>query len=143
MEMPVKYKGILIIILAFTLVVNRWESRLCVENSSVVKIYIIRPKPGLVVKMFQYIYIYIYLFNPLLCTQAGLGGKVFWTSDTSGTSMHCPLIAWVKPLWWFFNTNQTNCFLFWKLVYITLIMENKCCLLFVTCMLESMHKICI
>ena len=37
-------------ILAFTLVVNRWKSELCVGNVSVVKIYIIRPKPGPVVK---------------------------------------------------------------------------------------------
>ena len=36
--------------LAFTLVVNRWKLRLCVGNSSVVKIYIIRPKPGPVAK---------------------------------------------------------------------------------------------
>ena len=32
--------------MAFTLVVNRWKLKLCVGNSSVVKIYIIRPKPG-------------------------------------------------------------------------------------------------
>ena len=30
--------------MAFTLVVSRWKSKLCVGNSSVVKIYIIRPK---------------------------------------------------------------------------------------------------
>ena len=36
--------------LAFTLVVNRWNLRLCVGNSSVDKIYIIRPKPGPVAK---------------------------------------------------------------------------------------------
>ena len=32
------------------LIVSRWKSRLCVQNSSVVKIYIIRPKPGSVAK---------------------------------------------------------------------------------------------
>ena len=36
--------------MAFTLVVNRWKSELCVGNLSVVKIYIIRPKPGPVAK---------------------------------------------------------------------------------------------
>ena len=36
--------------LAFTLVVNRWKSELSVGNSNVVKIYIIRPKPGPVAK---------------------------------------------------------------------------------------------
>ena len=36
--------------MAFTLVVSRWKSRLYVGNSRVVKIYIIRPKPGPVAK---------------------------------------------------------------------------------------------
>ena len=36
--------------MAFTLVVSRWKSKLCLGNSSVVKIYIIRPKPGPVAK---------------------------------------------------------------------------------------------
>ena len=36
--------------MAFILVVNRWKSKLCLGNLSVVKIYIIRPKPGPVAK---------------------------------------------------------------------------------------------
>ena len=36
--------------MAFTLVVSRWKSKLCEGNSNVIKIYIIRPKPGSVAK---------------------------------------------------------------------------------------------
>ena len=48
--MPVKYKGILIIIFGIYTRCQQMKVKVWVGNSSVVKIYIIRPKPGPVAK---------------------------------------------------------------------------------------------
>ena len=66
MVMPVKYKGILMIIFG---IYTRYESHgYVLGNSSVVKIYTIRPKPGAVAKIYLYIYIYYWIFFLKLCS---------------------------------------------------------------------------
>ena len=88
--------------MAFTLVVNKWKSVLCVGNSSVVKIYIIRPKPGIsldwltffsrdyLIWLYISYHIYIYVYYILQFMQ--LFFRVF-TSEVSSISSMSKLLC--------------------------------------------------